>query len=140
MTAENQLAQKDKNKFHMRSFRLEMKIDEINIKMEMDRRQKKREWNSMSPKENTEMHMKARGNMKKICLAMSPKKRQEMTAKSNNGMKSLQLIMSPKKGRNELERMQQDKEFTHVSQKRQNERESTQWDEEFMHVSQKKQK
>jgi hypothetical protein len=38
MTAENWLAQKDKNKFHMRSFRLEMTIDEINIKIEMDRR------------------------------------------------------------------------------------------------------
>jgi hypothetical protein len=61
----------------MRSFRLEMTIDEKNIKMEMDRRQKKREWNSMSPKEEDEMHVKARNNIKKLCLVMSPEKRQK---------------------------------------------------------------
>ncbi len=33
MTAEKQLAQKDKNKLHMRNFRLEMTIDEKNKKM-----------------------------------------------------------------------------------------------------------
>jgi hypothetical protein len=32
MTAEKQLAQKDKRKFHMRSFRLEMTVDEKNKK------------------------------------------------------------------------------------------------------------
>ncbi len=49
MTAEKLLAQKDKSKLHMRSFRLEMIIDEKNKKIEMDRRQKKSERNSMSP-------------------------------------------------------------------------------------------
>jgi hypothetical protein len=49
--SEKQLAQKDKSKLHLRSFRLEMTIDEKNKKIEMDRRQKMRERNSMSPKE-----------------------------------------------------------------------------------------
>jgi hypothetical protein len=40
----------------------------------MDRRQKKRERNSMPPKEKDEMHAKARNNIKKLRLIMSPKK------------------------------------------------------------------
>jgi hypothetical protein len=77
LTAEKQLAQKDKSKLYMRSFRFEITIDEKNIKMEMDRRQKKREWNSMSPKEKDEMQVKTRNNIKKLCLVMSLKKRQK---------------------------------------------------------------
>jgi hypothetical protein len=94
ITAEKQLAQKDKNTLHMRSFRLEMTIDEKNIEIEKDRTWKKREKNSMSPKEKAGMHMKARNNMKKLRLVMSPKKM----------------------GSNERESKQQDEEFTHVSQ------------------------
>ncbi len=66
MTAEKRLAQKDKSKLHMRSCRLEMTIDEKNKKMEMDRRLKKREWNSMSSEEKDEMHLNARNNIKKL--------------------------------------------------------------------------
>jgi hypothetical protein len=61
----------------------------------------------MSPEENTEVHVKARNNTKKLCLVM-PQKKAEMNTKANNGMINLQLIMSHKKGRNEHERTQQD--------------------------------
>ncbi len=43
----------------------------------MDRRQKKREWNSMSPKEKDEMHLNDRNNKKKLRIVMSPEKRQK---------------------------------------------------------------
>ncbi len=85
----------------------------------MDRRQKKRKRNSMSPEEKDKMHVKARNNIKKLHLVMSPEKKAEMNMKANNGMKNLQLIMSPKKGRNEHEIMQQDEEYTHDYKKRQ---------------------
>ena len=57
--------------------------------MEMDRRQKKRERNSMSSKEKDEMHLNARNNIKKLRHVMSP----------------------GKKGRDEREKMQQDEDI-----------------------------
>ncbi len=77
MTSEKQLAQKDKSRLHLRSFRLEMTIDEKNKKIEMEGRQKKRERNSMSPEEEDEMHVTARNNIKKLRLVMSPDKKQK---------------------------------------------------------------
>ena len=54
----------------------------------MDRRQKKRERNSMSSEEKDEMHPNARNNIKSLCLVMSPDKKAEMNMKANNGMKN----------------------------------------------------
>jgi hypothetical protein len=70
MTAEKRHAKKDKSKIHMRSVRLVMTIDERK-KMEMNRRRKEREWNSMSFEEKDKMHLNARDNIQKLCLVMS---------------------------------------------------------------------
>ncbi len=59
------------------------------------------------------MNMKDHNKIKNVC--MIPKKKAQMNVKARNGMKNLRLIMSPKKGRNEHERLQQDKKFMHYS-------------------------
>ncbi len=113
MTAEKRLAKKDKNKLHMRSFRLEMTIGEKNIKMENNKTQKKGE----------EQHSPQRKG-RNACE--SQEQHEEITP----------CYVSEKKGRNERESKQWDEEFTHVSPpKDRNECESMKRDEEFMHVS-----
>ena len=54
----------------------------------MERKQKKRERNSMSSKEKDEMHLNARNNVNKLRLVMSPPQKAEMNTKKRNRMKN----------------------------------------------------